>query len=62
MVEQPKWLSMRSACSGSEPLKRIAADSKILPAGHRRLQGRAFTGIARLKISETGNESLIILQ
>ena len=29
---------------------------------HRRLQGRAFTGIARLKISETGSESLIILQ
>ena len=29
---------------------------------HRRLQGRAFTGIAQLKISETGSESLIILQ
>ena len=28
---------------------------------HRWLQGRAFTGIARLKISETGSESSIIL-
>ena len=29
---------------------------------HRRRQGRARTGNARLKISETGSESLIILQ
>ena len=29
---------------------------------HRQLQGQAFRGIARLKISKTGSESLIILQ
>ena len=36
--------------------------SFLIGVYHRRLQGLAFRGIARLKFPETESESLIILQ
>ena len=57
-----RWLKQVMESAGIDTNNSKLTLSGVLVHQHRRRQGRAFTGIARLKIPETGSESLIILQ